>query len=103
MITTTDQLEEILSRPSQKDCEALRNLEGDLLILGVGGKMGPSLAVRARRAMDEVGLRSQAPTRARTRVIAVSRFSDARLRASLEQAGVETIAALRGPSTGPGP
>jgi hypothetical protein len=85
MITTTDQLEEMLSRPSQKDCEALRKLEGDLLILGVGGKMGPSLAVRARRAMDEAGLRK--------RVIGVSRFGEAALRASLERAGVETIAA----------
>ena len=85
MITTTDQLEEILSRPSQKDCEALRNLDGDLLILGVGGKMGPSLAVRARRAINEAGLRK--------RVIAVSRFGDTALRAGLERAGVETIAA----------
>jgi len=85
VITTTDQLEEILSRPNQQDCEALRNLEGDVLILGVGGKMGPSLAVRARRAMDEAGLRR--------RVIGVSRFGDAALRASLERAGVETIAA----------
>jgi nucleoside-diphosphate-sugar epimerase len=85
VIRTTDQLEEFLSRPSQKDCAALRNLEGDLLILGVGGKMGPSLAVRARRAMDEAGLRK--------RVIGVSRFGDAALRANLERAGVETLAA----------
>ena len=60
MITTTEQLEEILSRPSQKDAEALRSVDGDLLILGVGGKMGPSLAMRARRAMDEAGLRRRA-------------------------------------------
>ena len=85
MITTTDQLEEILSRPNQKDAEALRSVDGDLLILGVGGKMGPSLAMRARRAMDEAGLRR--------RVIGVSRFGDTALRAGLERAGVETIAA----------
>src|ERR1039458_9008416 len=46
MITTTEQLEEILTRPTGSDCEALRELEGDLLILGVGGKMGASLAGR---------------------------------------------------------
>ena len=47
MFTTTEQLEEALSRPTARDCEALAELEGDLLILGAGGKMGPSLAVRA--------------------------------------------------------
>lgn len=84
-MTTTDQLEELLSRPNAADCEAMRNLDGDLLILGVGGKMGPSLAARARRACDQAG--------GRKRVIGVSRFGGGGLRASLEQAGVETIAA----------
>ena len=84
-MTTTEQLEELLSRPTGADCEAMRNLDGDLLILGVGGKMGPSLAVRARRACDEIGLRK--------RVIGVSRFGEAGLRASLERQGIETIAA----------
>ena len=63
----------------------MRGLHGDLLILGVGGKMGPSLAARAQRACDQAGVRNQ--------VIGVSRFGDARLRADLEQAGVKTIAA----------
>src|ERR1035441_7061117 len=63
MITTTEQLEEILTRPTGSDCEALRELEGDLLILGVGGKMGPSLAVRAKRAIDEAGVRKPASKR----------------------------------------
>ena len=85
MITTTEQLEEILTRPTGSDCEALRELEGDLLILGVGGKMGPSLAVRAKRAIDEAGLRK--------RVIGVSRFSDSVLRERLAQAGIEAIRA----------
>ena len=40
----------MLSRPSAADIAFLRELEGDLLILGVAGKMGPSLAQRARRA-----------------------------------------------------
>jgi nucleoside-diphosphate-sugar epimerase len=85
MFTTTEQLEEVLSRPTARDCEAMAALDGDLLILGVGGKMGPSLAVRAKRAMDEAGLRK--------RVTAVARFSDAGLRERLTQAGIETIRA----------
>jgi nucleoside-diphosphate-sugar epimerase len=85
MITTTDRLEEILSRPTARDREALAELDGDLLILGVGGKMGPSLAVRAKRAIDEAGLRK--------RVIGVARFSDPLLREKLAQAGIETIRA----------
>lgn len=85
MITTAEQLEEILSRPAARDCEALAELEGDLLILGVGGKMGPSLAVRAKRAIDGAGLRK--------RVIGVSRFSDSGLRERLAQAGIEAIRA----------
>jgi nucleoside-diphosphate-sugar epimerase len=85
MFTTTEQLEEALSRPTARDCEALAELEGDLLILGAGGKMGPSLAVRAKRAIDEAGLRK--------RVTAVARFSGAGLRERLSEAGIETIRA----------
>ena len=56
-------------------------LDGDLLILGVAGKMGPTMAMRARRAAPKG-----------KRVIGVSRFSNAGSRAVLEAAGVETIA-----------
>jgi nucleoside-diphosphate-sugar epimerase len=76
------ELEELLSRPNEADMAAARELGGDLLILGVAGKMGPSLAVRARRA---------AP--AGMRVIGVSRFSSEANRRLLEDAGVETISA----------
>ena len=48
MIRNVEQLEDVLSQPSQADVAALAALEGDLLILGVAGKMGPSLAHRAR-------------------------------------------------------
>jgi nucleoside-diphosphate-sugar epimerase len=84
-IESVEVLEEVLSRPSQADVEAMRALEGDLLILGVGGKMGPSLARRARRAIDQAGLTK--------RVIGVSRFSSPAAREQLEAAGVETLAA----------
>ena len=83
MIETVEQLEDLLSLPSEKDVAAMRSLEGDLLILGVGGKMGPSLARRARRAIDLAGIRK--------RVIGVARFSNGGLARELESAGVETI------------
>jgi nucleoside-diphosphate-sugar epimerase len=63
----------------------MRSLDGDLLILGVGGKMGPSLARRARRAVDRAGVKK--------RILGLSRFSSAGLREELEAAGIEAIAA----------
>lgn len=77
-----DELEDLLSAPSDADRETLASLDGDLLILGVAGKMGPSLARRARRALD--------PAR---RVIGVARFSNPEVRRSLDASGIETIGA----------
>ncbi len=79
------ELEERLSRPSDADAAALSSLEGDLLILGAGGKMGPSLAKLARRAADKAGVKK--------RVIAVARYSNARLPSEFASCGIETIAA----------
>lgn len=77
------QLEDELSRPNDSDYRFLRDLEGDLMVLGAGGKMGPSLARRARRAADEA--------RKRCRVIAVSRFGSGEAARELRDWGVETI------------
>src|SRR5262245_54448984 len=77
-------LEERLSRPGEADAAAMRALDGDLLILGVGGKMGPSLARLARRAADMTGTPR--------RIVAVARFSNAELRNELEAEGIEPIA-----------
>jgi nucleoside-diphosphate-sugar epimerase len=82
-ISTEVELEEILSRPSDSDVAAVAQLDGDLLILGAGGKMGPSLARRARRAAEKAGVLK--------RIVAVARFSDNRLRDSLESDGIETL------------
>ena len=76
-------LEERLSRPTPADTAAIAVLEGDLVILGAGGKMGPSLARLARRASDEAG-------RGR-RVIAVSRFRQAGLADELGRQGIEPV------------
>ncbi len=85
MITSIEALDELLSRPAEADKSALVEMPGDLMILGVAGKMGPTLAMRARRAADEAGVRK--------RIIGVSRFSERDVRERLESAGVETIAA----------
>ena len=80
-----EELEDRLSQPSNELIHDLGNIDGDILILGVGGKMGPSLALLAQRA-------SQASTNPK-RIIGVSRFSDGGLREQLEDQGIETISA----------
>ncbi len=79
------ELEEVLSRPCEADLEAMRRLQGDLLLLGVAGKMGPSLARRAKRAADAADVK--------VRIIGVSRFSSESNRRLLEESGIETISA----------
>jgi nucleoside-diphosphate-sugar epimerase len=83
-LLTVEQLEDELSRPAPGVLETLRGLEGDVLILGAGGKMGPTLARMVRRGLDEVGHQHR-------RVIAVSRFSSAKAAQELQRHGVETI------------
>lgn len=83
LIDSIEQLEEKLATPSIQDREAMGRLQGDILILGAGGKMGPSLAKRVKRASDWSG--------AKRRVIAVSRFSDSELVDELERWGMETL------------
>lgn len=78
-----EELEELLSRPDERLLSSVADLAGDLVILGASGKMGPSLARMARRALDETGHRG--------RVVAVARFTDPGSRELLESAGVETI------------
>ena len=83
-IESLTDLEDQLSAPTEGAIETLRAIEGDVLILGAGGKMGPTLARMVRRAADQLGQRR--------RVIAVSRFSKASAVAELSRHGVETIA-----------
>ncbi len=73
-------LEEFMTRPSTALVRDLEAVEGDLLILGVGGKMGPTLARLAKRAVPD------------RRVIGVARFSDPAVEEKLKACGVETIA-----------
>lgn len=83
MIHNETELEDVLSSPTAADVDAARTLGGDVMLLGAGGKMGPTLAMRAIRAMREAG--------AAHRVLAVARFSDRAVGERLRSAGVEVI------------
>lgn len=82
-IADDEQLDELLSRPTPEVVEALGKLRGDIILLGVGGKMGPTLARMAVRASADAGVKR--------RVIGVSRFTDARGEKQLQGWGVETL------------
>ena len=83
-IRNVAELEERLSRPSDAVVAAMKDIDGDILILGAGGKMGPSLARLARRAADVAGTPR--------RIIAASRFTNSEVCATLSAHGVDTIA-----------
>ncbi len=83
-IHTESELEEHLAEPTTADVACASRLDGDVLIVGAGGKMGPSLARRVRHAIA----RADRPLR----VLAASRFSSPAAREGLEASGVETIA-----------
>jgi nucleoside-diphosphate-sugar epimerase len=82
-IENLDQLEERLSRPTDAVVELFRRLEGDVILLGVAGKIGPSLARMTKRASDQAGKPR--------RVIGVARFSNAPEETKLPAAGIESI------------
>jgi nucleoside-diphosphate-sugar epimerase len=82
-IDSLENLELRLSELSEADRAFMRGLHGDILILGAGGKMGPSLARLAKRAAIEAGVS--------TRVTAVSRFASEEVRRDLEAAGVTVV------------
>jgi nucleoside-diphosphate-sugar epimerase len=83
-IRDVDHLEDLLSEPTPLVVDVMRRLKGDVVVLGVGGKMGPSLARMAKRASETAGLAR--------RVFGVSRFSDPALPEQLKRCGIEPIA-----------
>ena len=78
---SVEAVEDFMTVPSAELVADLAATPGDIMVLGVGGKMGPTLARMARRA---------APTK---RVMGVARFSEPGVREALERAGVEPISA----------
>jgi nucleoside-diphosphate-sugar epimerase len=75
-------LEDFMTMPPPELAADMKSLKGDVLVLGVGGKMGPTLARMAKRAAP-LGMR----------VIGAARFSEPGLRQALDRYGVETVAA----------
>src|ERR1043165_8891377 len=72
-------LDELLCRPSQALIDDLNKIDGDIMVLGVGGKMGPTLAGLAKAALPD------------RRIIGVARFSEPDVKDWLQARGVETI------------
>ncbi|MGB7844697.1 MAG: NAD-dependent epimerase/dehydratase family protein [Candidatus Acidiferrum sp.] len=77
------QLEELLSEPSDGVIHAMGALDGDIVVPGVGGKMGPTLARMAKKASEIAGVKR--------RIIGVSRFSSPSLERQLHAWGIETV------------
>ncbi len=82
-IESLEKLEEALSVPSPQAIDAIARLDGDVIVLGVGGKMGPSLSHMIVRAAQEAGVGRK--------VIGVSRFSSGPLEGQLNGWGIQTI------------
>src|SRR5262249_36092342 len=76
-----EHLEEVMTTPSAALIAALQKLPGDILILGVGGKIGPTLARLAKRAAPD------------KRVVGVARFSETGVREKLAGHGIECVEA----------
>ena len=83
-LLTQESLEDQLSLPTPAVLETLRQLQGDVMILGAGGKMGPTLARMVRRGFDALG-------RTDRTVYAVSRFSDPAAMAWLQAHGIQAV------------
>ena len=82
---TEKKLNELLTTPSDKLVHDRAKIDGDIMVLGAGGKMGPTLCILAKKAIEKAGISK--------RVVAVSRFSDAYALDLLHSNGVETISA----------
>ena len=74
-------LEDILSEPTEAAKKIVAGLTGDIVVLGAGGKMGPTLAMMLKKASGD------------KKIYAVSRFSDKAVRSRIGRAQVETIEA----------
>lgn len=82
-IGNEDQLDELISRPTTETIEMFSRIDGDIIFLGISGKIGPSLALMAKRACDEAGVKK--------RIIGVSLFDSLEQKKKIENAGIETI------------
>jgi nucleoside-diphosphate-sugar epimerase len=84
-IQSIEALEDLLSAPTPAAIETMARVQGDVIILGVAGKMGPSLAAMVKRASDEAGTKRK--------IIGVSRFGSPGAEEALQVQGIQTIKA----------
>lgn len=84
LIRTEAELDEVMTRPSESLATFIRTVHAPLVVLGAGGKMGPSLCLLAQRAARATGHDLE--------VVAVSRFTDPAAKATLDAHGIRTIA-----------
>lgn len=82
-MNSAQELLELVTRPSPRLIQDIKRLEGDIMILGAGGKVGPGLAIMARRACNTAGLQK--------RILAVSKFDYPDAPESMRQWGVEVL------------
>lgn len=82
---TEQKLQTLLTAPSPALVHDMKRIEGDIMIIGAGGKMGPALSLLAANAVKAAGIKK--------RIIAVSRFSNPQAKKVLNDAGIETISA----------
>lgn len=82
-INDEDQLEELLSRPGTELSEMFLRVEGDIMFLGISGKIGPSLAKMARRACENSGIKK--------RILGVALQIDPEQQKCFDEMGIETI------------
>jgi len=80
---TEEKLDALLTEPSQALIEDVKKIKGDIMVLGAGGKMGPTLCLLAKKAVEKAGIEK--------RVIAVSRFTDKFATELLHNNNIETI------------
>ncbi len=83
IITNESELEKLLSKPSSSLINMMKRLDGDIMILGVSGKIGPDLAWTAIRAIEESGTKKK--------VVGVDLFSEERSKESFENMDIELI------------
>lgn len=83
IVENEEQLEEIISRPSARTADLFSQLDGDMLVLGVAGKIGPSLCLMMKRACVQAGVQKK--------ILGVSRFGDVQLKKHLVKSGIEII------------
>ena len=81
---TEERLNNLLTEPSDLLIEDIKKIKGDIMVLGAGGKMGPTLSVLAQNAINKAGINKK--------VYAVSRGSDKIATELMKSAGIEVIA-----------